>query len=599
LGKLFAAVLDRRLGDYLEEHQLRSPFQGGFRQGYGPMDQAFVLNHIIEAAKHSRSQVYCAFVDFSKAFDTVRHEHLWDRLRLFGVGGNFLRCVQSMYDQAEACAAVNGQLSGFERTVIGVRQGDPLSPTLFALYIDTLAEQLKAGMSASDTFAVGGVPVYLLLYADDLVLIAAKPAALQCELDILAGFCADWDLTVNMKKTNTVVFNPQKRQPFPWRLGATPVVPATQYKYLGLVFDARKGLRPAQGRLVDSGRKALFGMMGICCQQGINDPSLRQHMWNALVLPVLSYGAELWAGLFPTFTSPSYFKATPAEKIHTTFLRWVTGAGRTTHRRVLPQAAGRLPLAAHWGGQTASFWNRLVEMDSTRLTHLAFRDSIDLMHRGADCWAARALGQFRALGIIGEGAAHDPQVPLFCCRLDTTAVGVASNRAFWHFYENPGPRSLPGHHVHDRTLHTFASWFLQLSDGLPVHHNIPAWHWRRVLRFCTGTHPLQSSMVARHAHKPPGDGQRRIPAARDSRCRCCTTGADEDELHFMLECPAYTDLRQQHAALFVGSGAGTAGMRSLFQRVNFSALSAFIHAGLAHRETALEAHSLLESALLD
>jgi hypothetical protein len=129
-------ALDRRLNDHLEHNNLRSPAQGGFRQGFNTSDQAFVLNHIIDKAKHIKSQVYCAFVDFRKAFDTVRHEHLWDRLQTYGVDGAFLACVQSLYAQSQACVSVNGELTGYEKLLVGVRQGDPLSPTLFGIYIE-------------------------------------------------------------------------------------------------------------------------------------------------------------------------------------------------------------------------------------------------------------------------------------------------------------------------------------------------------------------------------------------------------------------------------------------------------------------------------
>ena len=158
---------------------------------------------------------------------------------------------------------VNGHLTGFEPLEIGVRQGDPLSPTLFGLYIETLADELSAGMSPSNTFAVGGVPVFLLLYADDLVLVAATPSALQQELDILAKFSSDWDLTVNMKKKKTVTFNPQPADSkLAWTLMGEAVTPATQYTYLGLIFDSKTGLKAAPRRLVDSGHKALLWVDG-------------------------------------------------------------------------------------------------------------------------------------------------------------------------------------------------------------------------------------------------------------------------------------------------------------------------------------------------
>jgi hypothetical protein len=569
LGKLFAATLDKRLADYLEQHELRSPFQAGFRRGHSTMDQAFVLNHIIEAAKHQGSQVYCAFVDFRKAFDTVRHEHLWDRLRTYGVDGNFLRCVQSMYEQSQACVAVNGQLTGYEPLEIGVRQGDPLSPTLFGLYIETLADDLSAGMTPSNTFAVGGVPVYLLLYADDLVLVAATPQALQQELNILNQFCTDWDLTVNLKKTKSLVFNPKPPdKKLRWKLGDLTVAVTTQYTYLGLVFDAQKGLQAASGPLVDSGRKAMFGLMGICSQQSINDPSLKHHMFNALVLPVLSYGAELWGGFSPLFTKDEYYKRNkaPAEKVYTMFLRWFTGANRSTHNRILAQAGGKLPMGAHWDSRAASFWNRLSSMQENRLAHLAFKDNLTLFYNGADCWASRAVEHFTGLGMLGEASIYHPQTPLWQCRMSAEEAIADSNDAWWANYQT-SPRALPTERgsVPGRTLYTFGAWFLQISQALQVHHNVPARHWRRVIRFCAGSHALMNA-------------QARWSVGVVSRCPCCGA-AVEDELHLALECPAYQDIRQQHGALFAGvRGTGSAAMQSLFQQQNFPELSAFLRA---------------------
>ena len=125
----------------------------------------------------------------------------------------------------------------------------------------------------------------------------------------------------------------------------------------------------------------MFGLMGICNNQQVTDPSLRQHMFNALVLPVLSYGSELWGGFSPLFTTDQYFSSKPpAEKVHTMFLRWLTGIGRSTHKRVLTQAAGQLPLGAHWIGRTTALWNRLSSMEPDRLAHMAFKDDIDLYY---------------------------------------------------------------------------------------------------------------------------------------------------------------------------------------------------------------------------
>ena len=578
LGKLFASLLDRRLNDHLEVYNMRIPFQGGFRREYSTMDQAFVLNHIIEAAKHQKSTVYCTFVDFRKAFDTVRHDHLWDRLRYYGIGGPFLQCIQSLYQQSSVCVTVNGELTEFAPIAVGVRQGDPLSPTLFGLYIETLQDYLQQGMDASDTFLVGGLPVHILLYADDLVLIATSPKALQKAHDILATFCLDWNITVNMAKTKVVVFNPGARLvPFPWSLAGQVLDIAEQYTYLGLVFHGRKGIRLAPDKLTDAGRKALFAMTGICSHAAITDPSLRQFMFNALVLPAISYGAELWGGYFPAFNSATYFSKTPAEKVHSIFLRWLTGASRTTHKRVLPQIAGCLPLGAHWVTRTAGFWDRLVCMPPARLSQLAFRDNVALMMQGGQCWAGRAVQQLLAVGVLSGVDIDHPVTPLHDHRLPAAVVREAlasCNKRFWEPYIID-PHSLPtAVSVPDRTLYTFASWFLQMSLDRPAMHSTSAQNWRTLSRFCTGGHRLECVNALWH-----------IKPRSACVCPCCGTGL-EDEMHFMLQCPVYAMLRAQ-TPLFHDVSTHANPMQHIFQHKNVKFLAKYLRQSMALRSAIL------------
>ena len=571
LGKLFSLLLDRRLNSYLESHNLRSPAQGGFRCERGTMDQVFILRHILDRAKHQGLPVYCAFVDFRKAFDTVRHAHLWDRMRTYGIGGSFLACVQSLYAQSEASVLVDGSLTPPVRLLTGVRQGDPLSPTLFGIFIDTIDDYLRARMQPTDTFAVGGVPVFDLLYADDLVLIGASPTALQAELDVLGDFCVDWDMPVHFGKTRTVVFHPRPvDKSLVWSLCGVPVAPASRYTYLGIVFDHRKGMRPAPGRLVDSGRKALFGMIGTCHQQGLQDPSLRRHVFNALVLPVLSYGAELWCGYFPHFLDDNYFKLVPAEKVHSLFLRWHTGAPKGTHRRVLCQAGGGLPLGAHWLRRAAAFWTHLMSADPQGLAHRAFRDDITLSAGGGACWSALVLPQLLRFGAL----ASPPPCPLWSVpaslpdtQLQECTAGFWADLAALH----PRPREMPASHLSGRTLYSFAAWFRDLTSSLPVHHNVPDFAWREVLRFCVGGWFLWGA-TARWQSRPATPG-----------CPCCGR-PPEDEVHVVLECPVYSDLRALYGSLFTSLPPDSElAMRVLFTPSHFRPLAYFLRSVRARR----------------
>lgn len=87
----------------------------------------------------------------------------------------------------------------------GVKQGDNLSPTLFNLYVDDFLEYLHS----SDTLPayLDSMPVNHMFFADDLVLISESPSGLQHCLNALEKYCTDWQLQVNMDKTNAMIFS--------------------------------------------------------------------------------------------------------------------------------------------------------------------------------------------------------------------------------------------------------------------------------------------------------------------------------------------------------------------------------------------------------
>ena len=147
------------------------------------------------------------------------------------------------------------------------------------------------------------------------------------------------------------------------------------------------------------------------------------------------------------------------------------------------------------------------------------------------------------------------------------------NHAFWSNLSglHPRPRDVPVVHLHGRTVYTFAAWFRDLTAGLPVHHNVPDYAWRAVLRFCTGGW-LLCGVTARWQHGPATSG-----------CPCCGR-PPEDEMHVVLECPAYSDLRARHTSLFRNLPSDPElAMRSLFCPPHFRPLARFLRSCQARR----------------
>ena len=144
----------------------------------GTVDNIFILNSLINRSLNNDEQLYCAFIDFTKAFDFIVRDILWFKLLKIGVRGKMFDIIKSMYDNVRTRVKHNGCLGESFTSNIGVRQGECLSPFLFSMYSvnDLESELATKGLSGID---IGRLNIYLLMYADDIILFGKTPDELQ------------------------------------------------------------------------------------------------------------------------------------------------------------------------------------------------------------------------------------------------------------------------------------------------------------------------------------------------------------------------------------------------------------------------------------
>jgi hypothetical protein len=139
-----------KLSSDLERKHLRAKGQAGFRPSHQTINHNFTVRAIIEEAQHRSSKVYCCFVDFRKAFESVLREAFFQRLKEIGISPTLLTAITRLYESVlDRLRTVNG-ISDFVRSTIGVKQGCPLSPTLFWICIYELEAFLHEHIQDSD-----------------------------------------------------------------------------------------------------------------------------------------------------------------------------------------------------------------------------------------------------------------------------------------------------------------------------------------------------------------------------------------------------------------------------------------------------------------
>ncbi|KAH9383418.1 hypothetical protein HPB48_024769 [Haemaphysalis longicornis] len=164
--------------------------------------------------KHAdKSQLYLAFLDMEKAYDSIPHQKLWGKLSETQVGAKFIDIIKGLYTDCTAVYNLHDLNSKEIKLTVGLKQGCPLSPTLFNIYMNNLLKTLDEegpGLRLSTT-TTEGKEVYTkissLAFADDIVLMAESEADLQHLLDICTRVAREDKLTFNQAKTNWMGLN--------------------------------------------------------------------------------------------------------------------------------------------------------------------------------------------------------------------------------------------------------------------------------------------------------------------------------------------------------------------------------------------------------
>ncbi len=231
-------------------------------------------------------------MDFRKAFDTVPHDLLWQVLAEMGIVGRFMQCLQSMYshDSVRVMHPTEGLSTRFS-CGIGVKQGYPLSPLLFGLYLDELEKHLDA-LDGNSPPQLADIVVKLLLYADDLALMLETPQGLQKQIDVMFEFCVEQQSVINVSKTKVVVFEKCCSATPKFTYRGTTIERVQSFGYMGLKLHSTKGMAIAIDKLTATGKKALFALRRRCNDLSIIDPEVMCQLFDSLVCLVLSYHAR-------------------------------------------------------------------------------------------------------------------------------------------------------------------------------------------------------------------------------------------------------------------------------------------------------------------
>ena len=299
IGKLFGSIVDKRLSDWSERTGVIADEQGGFRRNRGTIDQIFILREIISSRRERGLPTLVTYIDARKAYDTVWREGNYVRLFDLGVQGKMWRQIQTMGGSMRSKVRLTIGETEWHDVKRGVAQGAAESPWLYSNFINGMVQELK---SRGLGIMIGGIRVPLLMYADDIVMLASSVTELREMNRIATQFAHQNRFRHNGAKSAVMMFNPDKRmrervEQEVWTLSGERVEVVDNYKYLGVdVLNNIMNWKVHVARLIGKAKKRSRDLMWVCRKDEGLRPRSAMTLWKAMVRPIMEYAAELWAG---------------------------------------------------------------------------------------------------------------------------------------------------------------------------------------------------------------------------------------------------------------------------------------------------------------
>ena len=174
-----------------------------------------------------------------------------------------------------------------------MRQGDSISPTIFAFFINDLAEGLKR---LHKGIKLNNLEICCLLYADDIMLMSETEEDMQAMLDFVHEWCRKWRLRINNAKSNVVHFRNKGKEcsTFGFHTGDHSVEYANVYRHLGIHMHENLDFSETTEVLSQAGGRALGAM--ISKTHGYKDIGYNAYskLFNSCVAPVTDYCSGVW-----------------------------------------------------------------------------------------------------------------------------------------------------------------------------------------------------------------------------------------------------------------------------------------------------------------
>ena len=298
LSKVFERIVHNQLYTYLEENNLLSHCQFGFRRKSSTEHAVTYFSDFIRSSMDKGKLTGAVFVDLRKAFDTIDHATLIAKLQIYGVRGKELTWFQSYLFNRQQFVSFQSTRSERQSIRCGVPQGSILGPLLFTIVINDITEQVKK--------------CRILLYADDTVIFTSDKDSkkieemLNTEFNNVTRWFTNNNLVLNLKKAKTefVLFGTHQKlansEKVSISLNGKMINESELYEYLGVTMDKNLTMKV---HLEKNYKKVMSRTKLLARIRNNISPWVAETIYKVMILPQMLYCSNIMLGLSNTHIS--------------------------------------------------------------------------------------------------------------------------------------------------------------------------------------------------------------------------------------------------------------------------------------------------------
>ena len=350
--KIFETMVNNRLIHHLDENNILSKHQSGFRKNRSTLDQILTLEHDIKLAHSRKQELLAVFLDLEKAFDLMWHEGVLLKLKKYGVTGKMYSFVKSFLSNRKIKVRVNDTMSEEYDLENGSPQGSVISPTLFNIAINELEKTLAKATNLSQ-FADDGCIWASGKHLSDTI------KKIQNTLDRVHKWANTWGFKLSQSKTVAMIFSKFNKptESVKLTMNGKQLEFVKLYKFLGLLFDRKLSWTNHIDKLV-SDCQAIINLMR--CTKGNkigSDKKTLNLFYTSYMQSKLDYGCQ-------AYNSASEAQKAKLDIIHRKALRVILSALKCTPINNLYVEAGQKPLQIRRDELILRYWARIKPLGS-------------------------------------------------------------------------------------------------------------------------------------------------------------------------------------------------------------------------------------------